>query len=380
MAKRDYYEILGVDRNASQNEIKKAYRKLARKYHPDVNQDDEQAEDKFKEIQEAYEVLGDEQKRTRYDQFGHAGVNGDGHQQYGGFGGQDFGGFGGFEDIFDAFFGGGFSGGERRRRPRKGSDLRYKLEIEFEEAVFGAEKEVRIPRTENCEKCDGSGAKPGTQPETCSACNGSGEMRQVKETPFGRFVNVATCSRCGGEGTVIKEHCPECQGEGKVVRRRKVKLNIPEGVDNGTRLRVRGEGQAGTYGGPPGDLYVDISVKPHDTFKRDGTTVYSEINVSFVEAILGTEIEVPTLDGKSKLKIPAGTQPKTEFTLKGKGVPHFKRKGRGDQIVIVNVDIPKKLTQKQKQLVRELALSMGKNISSDESFLNRVKKALGGNE
>ncbi len=381
MSKRDYYEILGVDRNADKDDLKKAYRKLARKYHPDVNTDDEQAEEKFKEIQEAYEILSDDQKRARYDQFGHAGVNGDAHQQYGGFGGQDFGGFGGFEDIFDAFFGGGFSGGERRqRRPRKGSDLRYRLEIEFEDAVFGAEKEVRIPRTEQCDKCDGTGAKPGTSPKTCSSCNGQGEVKQVKETPFGRFVNVAACNSCGGEGTIVEEPCPECRGEGKVVRRRKVKIDIPAGVDNGTRLRVRGEGQAGVYGGPPGDLYVDITVKSHDKFTREGTTIYSDVKISFVEAILGTDLEVPTLDGNENLKIPAGTQPKTEFTLKGKGVPHFQRRGRGDQIVIVDVEIPKKLTQKQKQLIRELALSMGKNIPAGEGFLEKVKKALGSNE
>ncbi|OWZ83124.1 molecular chaperone DnaJ [Natranaerobius trueperi] len=381
MAKKDFYEVLGVSRDADQNEIKKAYRKLARKYHPDVNSDDEEAEQKFKEVQEAYEILSDDQKRARYDQFGHAGVD-ENAQQYGGFGDQGFGGFGGFEDIFDAFFGGGFGGGGERnqRRPRKGSDLRYRMQVEFEEAAFGAEKEVQIPRTENCNKCDGSGAKPGTSPETCPTCKGQGEVRQVKETPFGRFVNVAPCSTCEGQGKIVKEKCPECEGEGRVVRRRKVKINVPAGVDDGTRLRIRGEGQAGIYGGPAGDLYVDISIKSHDKFTREGQTVYSKVTISVVEALLGTEIKIPTLDGDTELKIPEGTQPKTDFTLKNKGIPYVNRKGRGHHIVIVDIEIPKKLNQKQKQLVRELAVSMGKDVSSDESFLDRVRKALGGND
>ncbi len=381
MAKRDYYEVLGVGKNAGKEDIKKAYRKLARKYHPDVNPDDKQAEQKFKEIQEAYEVLSDDQKRARYDQFGHAGVD-EGAQQYGGFGSQDFGGFGGFEDIFDAFFGGGFTGASerRQRRPRKGSDLRYKMDIEFEEAAFGTEKEIQVPRTEICDKCDGTGAKPGTSPKTCSTCQGVGEMKQVKDTPFGRFVNVSPCTSCGGTGQIIEEYCPECDGEGKVVRRRKVKVNIPQGVDDGTRLRIAGEGQAGQYGGPSGDLYVDIRVKPHKIFSRKGQNVYSEVTISFVEAILGTEVEVETLDGKTELRIPEGTQPNTTFTLRSKGVPHVKRRGRGDHIVTAKVKIPEKLTDKQRQMVQELALSMGKKVSHNKSFLKKVKDALGGNE
>ncbi len=380
MTERDLYETLGVSRDASQEEIKKAYRKLARKYHPDVNPDDEEAEKKFKEVQHAYEVLGDEDKRTRYDQFGHAGVDEDAYQQsgFGGFGGQDFGGFGGFEDIFDAFFGGGFSGGggSRRQRPRRGSDLLYRLELEFEEAVFGTEKEAEIPRTESCEKCKGTGAKPGTSPETCPTCDGGGEIRQVKQTPLGQFVNVATCNACGGEGKIVKEKCSECHGEGKVVRRRKVKLNIPEGVDEGTRLRVAGEGQAGSKGGPPGDLYVEISVKPHEYFERDGSDIYYLADISFPLAAVGGEIEVPTLEGKAKLKVPEGTQNGATFKLKNKGVPS--KRGRGHQFVKVNVEVPKKLNSEQKKILREFAKTMGEELPGEKSFIGRVKDTFGG--
>ena len=378
MTRKDYYEILGVSREASQEEIKKAYRKLARKYHPDVNPEDEKAEEKFKEIQEAYEVLGDEEKRTRYDRFGHAGVDEEAYQQ-GGFGGhgfEDFGGFGGFEDIFDAFFGGGFSGGGRRQRPRRGSDLLYRLELEFEEAVFGTEKEAQIPRTEKCEKCDGSGAKPGTSPETCPTCDGRGEIKQVKQTPLGQFVNVSACSVCGGDGKIIKEKCPECEGEGKVVRRRKVKLNIPPGVDEGTRLRVPGEGQAGSKGGPPGDLYVEISVRPHEYFERDGDDIYYEASISFPLAAIGGEIEVPTLDGKANLRVPEGTQNEAIFKLKNKGVPN--RRGRGHQYVKIKVAVPKKLDAEQKRLLQEFAKSIGEEVPGDKSFFGRVKDTFGG--
>lgn len=379
MTKRDYYEILGVDREASQEEIKKAYRKLARKYHPDVNQEDENAEEKFKEIQEAYEILGDEEKRQKYDRFGHAGVDEDAYQQggFGGFGGGDFEGFGGFEDIFDAFFGGGFSGGgSRRQRPRRGSDLLYRIELEFEEAVFGTEKEAQIPRTEKCEKCDGSGAKPGTSPETCPTCEGMGEIKQVKQTPLGQFVNVSTCTSCGGDGRIIKEKCPECEGEGKVVRRRKVKLNIPAGVDEGTRLRVPGEGQAGTRGGPPGDLYVEVSINPHEYFERDGEDIYYEASISFPLAAIGGEIEVPTLDGKANLRIPEGTQNEAIFKLKNKGVPT--KRGRGHQYVKIRVEVPKKLNAEQKQLLQEFAKSIGVEIPEDKSFFSRVRDTFGG--
>ncbi|UMZ73073.1 molecular chaperone DnaJ [Natranaerofaba carboxydovora] len=378
MTQRDLYEILGVSRDASQDEIKKAYRKLARKYHPDVNPDNEEAEKKFKEIQKAYEVLGDDKKRQRYDQFGHAGVDED--AQHGGFGGQDFGdfgGFGGFEDIFDAFFGGGFSGGgSRRQRPRRGSDLLYRLELEFEEAVFGAEKEAEIPRTESCEKCEGSGAKPGTSPETCPTCEGRGEIRQAKQTPLGQFVNVSPCNACGGDGKIIKDKCPECHGEGKVVRRRKVKLNIPEGVDEGNRLRVAGEGQAGSRGGPPGDLYVEISVKPHEYFEREGNDIYYEANISFPLAAIGGEIEVPTLEGKAKLKVPEGTGNGATFKLKNQGVPT--RRGRGHQYVKINVEVPKKLNAEQKNILKDFAKSMGEEIPDDKSFIGRVRDTFGG--
>ncbi|RKD23988.1 molecular chaperone DnaJ [Ammoniphilus oxalaticus] len=367
MSKRDYYDVLGLDRSSSEDEIKKAYRKLARKYHPDVNKADD-AEDKFKEVKEAYDVLSDAEKRTMYDQYGHAATD-----QQGGFGAQDFGGFG---DIFDMFFGGG-----RRNpnAPQQGSDLQYTLPLEFKEAIFGLEKEIEIPKDLECDLCHGSGAQPGTEVDTCQTCRGSGQQEQVANTPFGRVVNRRTCSSCGGKGTLIKVKCSECRGIGTVRKRRKIHLSIPAGVDEGAQLRVPGEGEPGVNGGPPGDLYVVMRVKQDDFFERDGNHIYCEIPISFAQAALGDEIEVPTVDERVKLKIPAGTQTGTLFRIRGKGVPYLRRSGRGDQLVRVAVVTPTKLTEKQKELLREFGEISGLKASEEESSIfGKMKRAFRG--
>lgn len=376
MAKRDYYEILGVSKDADQKEIKKAYRRLARKYHPDVNKDDPKAEEKFKEISEAYAVLSDPEKRAQYDQFGHAGVDGQGFD-FSDFTGGDFGGFGDFSDIFDLFFGGGM-GSARRRGPRRGADLRYNLEIDFKEAVFGAEKELIIPRTETCSSCNGTGAKNGNKIETCPRCNGTGEIRYAQRTPFGQFVQTRTCDLCGGEGKLIKELCPECGGRGQVKRSRRVTVKIPAGVSDGSKLRIAGEGEAGEKGAPPGDLYIIIHVREHEFFSRRGDDIYCEVPISFVQAALGDEIEVPTVDGSSKMNIPQGTQPETAFRLRGKGVPRLNGHGRGDQIVIVKVVIPEKLSAEQKKLLEKFAEISRDEINPEErSFFKKFRDAFG---
>ncbi|EEG78051.1 molecular chaperone DnaJ [Dethiobacter alkaliphilus] len=377
MAKRDYYEVLGVSKDASAEEIKKAYRRLARKYHPDVNPDDKSAEEKFKEVKDAFDVLSDSNRRAQYDQFGHAAE--EGGFGAGGFGGQGgFQGFGGFEDIFDTFFGGAQRGG-RRNGPQRGNDLRYDMEITLEEAAFGLETTVDIPRSETCETCSGSGAKPGTQPETCAHCNGTGQEQVMRNTAFGRFVSVKPCDVCRGEGKIIKERCPDCHGNGQVRRERKIEVKIPGGVDTGSRLRVSGEGEAGLRGGPPGDLYIVLHVRPHEVFKREGNDIIVEMPISFAQATLGTELEVPTLDGKARVKVPEGTQPGTLFRLRGKGIPHLRGYGRGDQHVRVAVKIPKKLSGKQKELVRQYAELAGEEVlPQDKGIINKMKDALGG--
>lgn len=358
MAKRDYYEVLGVNKDASAEEIKKAYRNLARQYHPDANRDDPNAEQKFKEIAEAYDVLSDTQKRARYDQFGH--LDGQGQWGAGGFGG--FEGFGGgFGDIFDMFFG-GMGAREQRRGPQKGADLRYDLEISFEEAAFGLEREIKIPRMENCPLCNGTGAKAGTKPKTCSTCRGTGQVQYVRNTALGRFVSIKTCDVCGGTGQTIDEPCPECYGKGRAQKVRTIKVKIPAGVDNGSRIRVSGEGEAGTLGGPQGDLYVFIQVRPHKYFKRKDADVFYEMPISFVQAALGDEIEVPTLDGPVVLKIPEGTQTGTVFRLRKRGFPNLHGLGRGDQHVQVVVETPSKLSLKQRELLKEFAQLSGEDI------------------
>ncbi|MFA5880597.1 MAG: molecular chaperone DnaJ [Eubacteriales bacterium] len=382
MSKRDYYEVLGTDKSASEAEIKKAFRKLARKYHPDVNPDNKDAEAKFKEINEAYEVLSDSQKRAAYDQFGHAAFGqGNGEPGFGGsggFGGGGFGGgnFSGFGDIFEMFFG---SGGQRRRGPAKGTDLRYNLDMSFEESAFGLEKDINVPRTELCEKCKGSGAAPGTSPKKCAKCGGTGQLQYTQSTPFGRFVQSRVCEDCHGEGKVVENPCPECSGSGYVRRLRKIHVKIPAGVDNGSRLRVSGEGEPGEHGGPHGDLYVYIKVKPHKIFKREGNDVIIEVKVSFPQAALGDEILVPTLDGKIELKVPEGTQSGTFFRLKGQGIPDVHGYGRGDQHVRVTVVTPAKLTEEQKELLREFASATGENPAGvGKGFFDKVKDAFMG--
>ncbi|MBO8168817.1 MAG: molecular chaperone DnaJ [Thermoanaerobacteraceae bacterium] len=378
MSKRDYYEVLGVSRDASQEEIKKAYRKLARKYHPDVNPGDKEAEKRFKEIKEAYEVLSNSEKRARYDQFGHAGMGDEGG--FGGFGGAHD--FGGFEDIFDMFFGGGFGGSraQRHQGPQRGADLKTELEITFEEAAFGAEKEITVPRLETCRQCGGSGAQPGTHPETCPVCHGTGQIRISPKTPFGMFQTVKTCHNCHGEGTVIKTPCRECGGKGRVRRERKIEVKVPPGVDTGSRLRVAAGGESGINGGPPGDLYVFIKVKPHRHFKRDGNNVIYELPITFTQAALGCDIEVPTLDGKITFTIPEGTQTGTTFRLRGKGIPKLQGYGRGDQLVKVEVITPTNLTEKQKQLLREFDKTCTKknHQPKEKSFFKKVKDAFMG--
>jgi molecular chaperone DnaJ len=375
MSKRDYYEVLGVSKNATKDEIKKAYRKLSKQYHPDINKAPDAAE-KFKEIKEAYEVLSDDQKRAHYDQFGHTDPN----QGFGGFGGADFdfGGFGGFEDIFSSFF-----GGTRRRdpnAPRAGADLQYTMTLTFEEAAFGKETDIEIPREETCDTCHGSGAKPGTKKETCSHCRGTGQISIEQATPFGRIVNRRTCHHCGGTGQFIKEKCTTCGGSGRVKKRKKIHVKIPAGIDDGQQLRVAGQGEAGINGGPPGDLYIVFRVEPHEFFERDGDDIYCEIPLTFAQAALGDEIEVPTLHGKVKLKIPAGTQTGTKFRLKGKGVPNVRGYGQGDQHIIVRVVTPTKLTEKQKQLLREFDRLSDQSTQhgTHGSFFDKMKKAFKG--
>ncbi len=376
MSKRDYYEVLGVSKTASKDEIKKAYRKLSKKYHPDINKEADAA-DKFKEIKEAYEVLSDDQQRSRYDQFGHTDPN----QGFGGGFGGDFGGsgFGGFEDIFSTFFGG--SGGRRRdpNAPRQGADLQYTMSVSFEDAVFGKETTIEIPREENCGTCHGSGAKPGTKAETCSHCQGSGQINVEQNTPFGRIVNRTTCRHCGGTGKFIPNKCGTCSGTGKVKKRKKISIKIPAGIDDGQQLRVSGQGEPGVNGGPSGDLYVVFHVKEHEFFERDGDDIYCEIPLTFVQAALGDEIMVPTLHGKVQLKIPAGTQSGTKFRLRGKGVANVRGYGQGDQHIIVKVITPKKLSEKQKDLLREFAEVSGQTVDEDtEGFFKKMKRAFKG--
>ncbi|MCM3663949.1 molecular chaperone DnaJ [Mesobacillus subterraneus] len=374
MSKRDYYEVLGVSKSATKDELKKAYRKLSKQFHPDINKDPG-ADEKFKEVKEAYEVLSDDQKRAHYDQFGHVDPNQ-------GFGGGDFGGgFGGFEDIFNSFFGGG--GGGRRRdpnAPRQGADLQYTMTLKFEEAVFGKETDIEIPREETCDTCDGTGAKPGTKVDTCKHCHGSGQLNVEQNTPFGRIVNRRVCHYCNGTGKEIKEKCSTCSGSGKVTRRNKIHVKIPAGVDDGQQLRVAGKGEAGINGGPPGDLYIVFHIRSHEFFERDGDDIYCEMPITFVQASLGDEVEVPTVHGKIKLKVPAGTQTGTKFRLKGKGVPNVRGYGTGDQHVIVKIVTPTKLSEKQKQLLREFAEVSGQTPlgEHEESFFSKVKRAFKG--
>jgi molecular chaperone DnaJ len=345
--KHDYYELLGVPRNASGGEIKQAFRRLALQYHPDRNKDPG-AEEKFKEINEAYQVLSDPEKRSSYDRYGRVATGG---------GFSDFG-FGGLGDIFESFFG-GFGGSPfartAQRAPQRGNNLQSHLTLSFEEAVFGCEKEIEIQRIEFCALCHGIGSQPGTNPETCTECHGTGQVRKVQQSIFGRFTHVTTCSRCGGSGSTISNPCSQCHGKGRVRIKRKLMVDIPAGVDDGYQMRVDGEGDAGLYGGALGDIHVILSVKPHKLFGRDGSDVFYEVPINFAQAALGDELDVPSLDGKVKLKIPSGTQSGKVFHLKGKGIPHVNGRGRGDLLVKVELVTPQHLDGKQRRLFEELA-------------------------
>lgn len=381
--KKDYYEVLGVSKTASEEEIKKAFRKLAKKYHPDMNSGDKEAENKFKEINEAYEVLGDKEKRSKYDQFGHSAFDPNGFG--GGFG--DFGGFtgsfGGFGDIFETIFGdGGFSfstsGRARNTGPQRGSDIKYDIEIGFEEAAFGVKKDIRISRNESCQDCSGTGARKGSGVETCKKCGGTGEIRYTQNSAFGRIVNVRVCDDCRGEGTVIKNPCPTCSGRGILRKNRKITVEIPAGVDNGSILTLRAEGEPGLRGGPGGDLYIYIRVKPHKTFKRDGIDLYCEVPISFVTATLGGTVTVPTLEGDATYSIDEGTETGSTFKIKGKGIQSLKSRYKGDLYFTVKIQVPKRLDEKQKEALKHYADTMGESHNeSEKSFFGKVKDAFG---
>jgi molecular chaperone DnaJ len=374
--KADYYELLGVEKGASEDDIKKAFRKLARKYHPDVNKD-ANAEEKFKEISEAYEVLSDSQKRAAYDHYGHAGLGGQGGFE-GGFGGFESAFGGGFSDIFEAFFGGQGGGRTRRRGPERGSDLRYDLEIDFREAVFGAEKTIDLHHLETCGDCFGTGAKEGSQISKCGQCKGAGQVQTVTRTPFGQFAQVTTCPKCKGEGQTIDQPCPTCKGEGKKSAPKQLKVKIPAGVDTGARLRVTGEGDAGSRNGPPGDLFIVLHVSADKVFQRRDTELFQTFPISYTQAALGAEVEVPTLEGGQKLRIPPGTQNGAVFSMKGQGVPYLNdQRRRGDLHVEVYVQVPTALNEEETELLRRLEeIRTGEKQQS--GFLGGIKKALGG--
>ena len=388
--KRDYYEVLGVSKDADAKEIKKAYRKLAMKYHPDKNPGDKAAEEKFKEINEAYEVLSDEEKRSTYDRFGHDGLNGQagfgGGQGFGGFGGS--GGFGGFEDIFGDIFGSGFggfggSGGSSRRRgPRRGADIRQSVTIKFEEAAFGKKIKVKINRSEECDECHGSGAKPGTTKKTCPTCHGSGTVQSVQRTPYGNIASQITCSTCNGEGGINESPCNKCDGKGSVRKTKTIEVDIPAGIDDGQMIKLSGQGEVGEKGGPRGDLYIVVNVQKHEIFTREGYDVYIEMPIRFTQAALGDKLEVPTLDGKVSYNLPEGTQTGTVFRLREKGIPKLRSNSRGDQYVKVIIDTPKKLNDEQKELLRKFDESCGNKVhekqrswkSKIDNFFKGIKK------
>ena len=374
MNNTEYYDRLGVSKDASQDEIKRAYRKMSKKYHPDINKEPG-AEEKYKEVQEAYETLSDDQKRAAYDQYGPDGANGFGGQ--GGFGGFDGGaGFGGFEDIFSSFFGGGAT--RNPNAPRQGDDLQYRVNLSFEEAIFGAEKEVHYNREATCKTCSGSGAKPGTSPVTCGRCHGQGVINVDTQTPLGMMRRQVTCDVCHGTGQEIKEPCQTCHGTGHEKQSHKVSVKIPAGVETGQQIRLAGQGEAGFNGGPYGDLFVIINVNPSDKFTRDGSTIYYKLNISFVQAALGDTVEVPTVHGNVEMTIPAGTQTGKTFRLKGKGAPRLRGGSQGDQHVTVKIVTPTKLNDAQKEALLAFAKASGdeKIAPQKKGFFNKVKDAL----
>lgn len=376
--KRDYYEVLGVEKGASDDELKKAYRKIAKKYHPDLNPDNKEAEAKFKEANEAYEVLSDKDKRARYDQFGFAGVD---PNFGGGAGGGNPYGAGGmgfdFSDIFDSFFGGGFGGGGRRANPnapRRGTDVEASVVISFEEAAKGCKKNVSFHQIENCSDCSGTGAAAGTQPKTCPNCNGSGQVRINQRTPFGVVQSVGTCDRCGGKGKIVETPCKTCDGKGRLRRQKTIEITVPAGIDDEQVLNVSGRGNAGSNGGPSGDLHVYISVRPHAIFQRRGNDVWCEMPITFTQAALGADVTVPTLDGKVSYHIHEGTQPGDVFKLKGRGIQSLHGRGRGDQYVQVTVEVPKNLSKKQKEILADFDQNADeKNYQKRKSFFSKLK-------
>jgi len=373
---RDLYEVLGLQKGASDDEIKKAYRKLAKKYQPDLNPGDKEAEQKMKEVNGAYEVLSDADKKARYDQYGFAGID----PNYAGSGAGGFGGFQDFDlgDIFGSMFGGGFGGGfggqqTRQNGPRKGENLRVNLQLTFEEAVFGCEKSVSITRNEACKDCGGSGAKAGTTPETCPVCRGRGQVQSTQRTPFGVFSTNAPCQNCHGTGKIIKEPCQTCKGEGKNRKTRTIQVKIPAGIDDGQTISLRGEGNGGSNGGPAGDLYVTVYVKEHKMFKRDGQDIILEMPISFAQAALGATLTVPTVDGKVQYDLPEGTQTGTVFRLRGSGVPNINGRGRGDQYVKVTVEVPRNLSAEQKELLRKFDDDIDDCYSEKGGFFKKMK-------
>lgn len=372
--KRDYYEVLGVSKGATDEEIKKAFRKVAKQYHPDVNPGNKEAEAKFKEANEAYAVLSDKTMRVKYDQYGHAGVN---QQDFGGFGGAGF----DFSDIFDNLFGGGFGGfggssSRRRNGPQRGANLKYRLTLDFLEAAFGVEREITVTKDDICDVCSGTGAKPGTDTVQCSTCNGSGQVSARQQTMFGTVMTTKTCPTCSGAGTIIKDPCTSCNGRGRKSRKKKLKINVPAGINRGEMLTLRGEGEPGTKGGPHGDLYIEISVREHSIFQREGYNTYCEVVVTFPQVALGCDLNIPTIDGEYSFKLKEGTQPGDVFTIRGKGIPHVNRNHlRGDHIFKVVVEVPRHLDQKQKDMLKEFDNSCSdKNYQQRGSFFGKIKE------
>lgn len=372
--KRDYYEVLGLEKSASEDEIKKAYRRLAKQYHPDLHPGDAEAESHFKEVNEAYEILSDADKRAKYDQFGHAAFD-----PNAGFGGGGFGGgFGGFEDILGGIFGGDIFGGGTRQAnpnaPRRGETLQTSVTVTFEEAAFGCTRDVSLPRTEECGTCRGSGCAPGTTPEVCTNCGGSGSVRTQQRTAFGMFTSTAACPKCSGKGKIVHQPCPDCRGSGRLRKQRTVSVKVPAGIDDGQVISLRGQGNAGANGGPAGDLRIEVNVEPHELFEREDNSVLLEMPISFTQAALGATIEVPTLDGKVKYDLPEGTQSGTVFRLRSKGIPFLRGAGRGDQFVTVTVQTPKGLSSEQKELLRRFAESMGESAADDSKPFKKKKR------